>query len=158
MMKKMKSILLVLVISFASVMLCGCGDKGDIKGLMKEFESACNDLDIDAMLDCLNPKIADTVNTTLGLVGMFTDTDTDTMLDSISKALLGGTEEGENGSEFFSTIQIDVEEIDAGKNSATVDVEISYEVNGETIDKPAEFTCNYSDEDEKWYISNVSFK
>lgn len=157
-MKSVKSLLLVLVIACTSVMLCGCGDKSNVKGVIRDFETACNSLDIDAMLDCLNPDIADAVNATLGFVGIFTDKDTETMLDSISKTLLGATEEGEGGSEFFSTLKIDVEEVIAGRNSATVDAEVSYDLNGETVEKAAEFICNYSDKDEKWYISDFSFK
>ena len=79
------AVMLVLLVTMAfSVTGCQAADKTEIRTVINEFEGACNKLDFDAVLDCINPQIADKVKLALGFVGMFTNTDTSKM-DSKTK-------------------------------------------------------------------------
>ncbi len=154
-MKNIKTNMLALIILVSAVVLCGCGDKGEIKGLIKDFQMSCNELDINGMLECLNPEVEETINSAFGLVGLFTDVSTEEMLDAISEFLVGDGQGG--GIEFFQSIKIEADELEVEKNSALVNATVSYEISGEVSEEQVEITCNYTDVEEKWYISDWKF-
>lgn len=142
--------IVVLAVMIFSLGGCGKADK-EIENLMTEFEYACNTLDFDAVLNCINPKISDKIKLAAGLVGMFTETDTDEMFERLAD-YLSADEIG--GTDFFSSIKIQVEEIDAEEDTAVVSAILTYELNGEQVERRATFDCIYYIE--KWYISSFS--
>ncbi|MGN0114791.1 MAG: hypothetical protein ACI396_05650 [Acutalibacteraceae bacterium] len=147
-----KSIICVIavIVSIAMVLsLSGCGGpEKDIKNLLTEFENACNTLDFDAVLDCIDPKVSDKVKLAVGVVGMFTDSDTDELFDSLADYL---SKDDIGGKDFFSSIKIKVEKISVEDDAATVSTTLTYSVNGEETVREASFYCIYYTE--KWYIS-----
>jgi hypothetical protein len=62
------------------------------------------------------------------------------------------------GSDFFETMEIEIEEMEIERTSATVKGTITYEKNGEEKESPVTFICGYNDSEEGWYISEISFK
>lgn len=144
-------------VSVVAVVLCvammfsltGCTAKSEVKSLIKQFEKACNDLDFNAVLECINPKIADNIKTAAGFIGMFTDTDSEEMFDSLSKFL---SNDDIGGTDFFSSIKIDIKEIEIAEDTATVLTEITYEVGNEKTTREATFKCEMYNE--KWYITS----
>ena len=152
----MRKVLIPLVscILLISMMLslCSCSStKSEIKSLMGNFEEACNDLDFNAVLDCITPTVSDSIKLGAGLVGMFTKMDSDEMFEKLSDYLssddLGGTD-------FFSSIEISVDDIKVDGEDATASTLITYNVAGEHIEREATFKCVYYNE--KWYISSFS--
>lgn len=146
-----KSIISVIavIVSIAMVLSlssCGGSDK-DIKNLLAEFEYACNTLDFDAVLNYIDPKVSDKVKLAVGVVGMFTDSDTDELFDSLADYL---SKDDIGGKEFFSSIKIKVEKISVEDENATVSTTITYNINGEEMVREASFYCTYYTE--KWYI------
>ena len=157
-MKKIRIVLVALVMLISSVALCACGsDEMKIKALINEFEESCNQMDADGVLECLNPTIADLVNKGLGILDIFTEVDKDEVFDKVSDLLITGIE-GVGGSDFFETMEIEIEEMEIERTSATVTGTITYEKNGEEKESPVTFICGYSDSEEGWYISEISFK
>lgn len=150
-MRKMFVSVVAIVLSVAIVFsLTGCsGSNKEIKNLMTEFEYACNTLDFDAVLNCINPKLSDKIKIAAGFVGMFTDTDEmfESLADYLSSDNIGGTD-------FFSSIKIEVEDITVEDEAATVSAMLTYELNGEEVVREATFNCIYYTE--KWYISSFS--
>ena len=154
-MKTIKNALALILIIVLSVSFCACGNSGDIKTVTNNFEKTCNELDVNGMLDCIDPTIASGVKALTGLVGLFTNKDTDELLDSFAKVLFN--ELPENSQEFFSSINIKIGdiEIDENEENATAQAEISYEISGETYQK--EVTLEYICVDGEWYISSLDF-
>lgn len=144
------------VLLFALVLgMTACGSKtGEIKNLTADFEKACNELDLNAMLDCINPAVADGVKLATGFVGMFTDKDTDEVLDGVASLLLD--EAPDDAKAFFSSIKITTKEIEVDGENATATATIEYTVSGEDYDEEAVFQYLYTDE--QWYISDLSFQ
>ena len=146
---------LVLLVALILGCLTGCsGDRRKINGLLAEFQRACNSLDIDSILECIDPRTADVIKLAVGLYGLFSDQDTGEALRNISEALIGGL--ALRDSEFFLSIKIDPKEIRINGEEAIVSAAVQYTVNGETYDRLAEFLC--VDYLEKWYISRFDLQ
>ena len=78
--KIIRSLMCVLLAAVIVCSFAGCANS-EIKGVISDFESACNDLDFNAMSDCINPRITGVLDFASGLIGMFTEKDTEEMLD-----------------------------------------------------------------------------
>ena len=154
-MKKLKSCIALVLIIVLSVSICACGSQNnEIKTLTKNFENSCNKLDMNAMLDCIDPEVSGSIKKLTGLIGMFSDKDTDELLDSFAKVLF--SELPENSQEFFSSIKIKLDNIEIEEDSASASAEITYEISGEDNKSNANF--EYIRIDEKWYISNLDIE
>ena len=154
-MKIFKMCAALILIIVLTVSICACGDQNnEIKTLTKNFENSCNKLDMNAMLDCIDPDISGSVKKLTGLIGMFSDKDTDELLDSFAKVLF--SELPENSKEFFSSIKIKLDNIKIDEDSASATAEITYEISGEDNTSNANF--EYTRIDEKWYISNLDIE
>ena len=150
---KMCAALILIIVLIVS--MCACGNQNnEIKTLTQIFENSCNKLDMNAMLDCIDPDISGSVKKLTGLIGMFSDKDTDELLDSFAKVLF--SELPENSKEFFSSIKIKLDNIEIEEDSASASAEITYEISGEDNKTNANF--EYVCIDEKWYISNLDIE
>ena len=154
-MRKFKKFAALILIIVLSVSVCACGNQNnEIKTLTKNFENSCNKLDMNEMLDCIDPDISESVKKLTGLIGMFSDKDTDELLDSFAKVLF--SELPENSKEFFSSIKIKLDNIEIDEDSASATAEITYEISGEDNKSNANF--EYTRIDEKWYISDLDIE
>lgn len=153
-MKKTINAIVAVLLSVAIMLsLVGCiGSNREIEQLMSDFEGACNRLDFNAVLDCIDPNISDKLDLAAGIVGMFADMDKEEMFEKLAGFI---SKEDIGGADFFSSIKIDVKEIEVNEEEATVDVFLSYDFRDEVVEKEAVFSCIYYAE--KWYISNFSF-
>lgn len=150
---KMCAALILIIVLIVS--MCACGNQNnEIKTLTQNFENSCNKLDMNAMLDCIDPDISGNVKKLTGLIGMFSDKDTDELLDSFAKVLF--SELPENSKEFFSSIKIKLDNIETDEDSASATAEITYEISGE--DNKSNVNFEYTRIDEKWYISNLDIE
>ena len=154
-MKSFKSLATLFLIIALSISMCACGNQNnEIKTLTKNFENSCNKLDMNAMLDCIDPDVSGSVKKLTGLIGMFSDKDTDELLDSFAKVLF--SELPENSKEFFSSIKIKLANIEIEEDSASASAEITYDISGEDNKSNANF--EYTRVDEKLYISNLDIE
>lgn len=150
---------LVLFLSIVMIIVCivpmsGCGNQNDkISNLMAEFEYSCNSLDVDAIIDCIHPDITNKIKAAMGIVGMFTGQDSDDMLEAISTTLTNNS--NVDAESFFSSIKIDVKEINSDNSKGTAKVNLTYKVGNEEIVSETTFLCSkYND---KWYINSFKF-
>ncbi len=148
-----KSVVALTLVLAMCLTLVGCNnDKKDINNLILEFEYACNTLDFDAVLNCIDPKISDNIRLAGGVIGMFTQTDTDEMFEKLSEYLLN--DESIESSEFFSSISIDIQESEIDGENAVVSTKIKYKLADVEMEREADFYCIYYNE--KWYISDFA--
>ena len=151
----MKKIIVFTLIMTIILSLCGCSNgNNEIKKLMSEFEYSCNELDIDAMLDCVDPKISDKIKLATGIASMFTDKDSDELLESLAGMLTGDS--SLNAADFFSSIKFEISNVKTKKEAGTADAIVEYNIAGENYKKEATFEYVYSMK--KWYISGFQFK
>ena len=119
---------------------------------MTEFESACQKLDVKAMLNCIDPAIARPVSNGLSLVGLFTDIDSENLIEEVFDLLF---DKDVDPSEFLSGIQFSDIEIDRDGDTAVVKCILAAEISGEHLEYKAEI--DMIQEKDYWYISNVRF-
>lgn len=152
---KIKGIAIMVVISTMVLSMCGCNNnKGEIENLMTEFEYSCNELDINAMLNCIDPAISDKIKLATGIASMFTDKDVDALTEELVGVLSG--ENFLNANDFFSSISIETTKIDAKRETGICEAVVEYSLAGENFKKNAEFEfINTMDE---WYISSFRLK
>lgn len=151
-MKKIIALILAVMLSFC---LFGCNaEKNEIKTLTKNFESACNELDFNAMLDCIEPSVSDNVKSVTRFIGMFSDKDTDEILDKVAGVIFKGLPE--NSQEFFTSMKFAIDNIEAEENSASATAKITYEISGEPCEKNAVF--EYTLISGKWYIADLNIE
>lgn len=138
-----------LVFSFA-----GCDStESDIKKMIKNFEASCNVLDLNEMLNYINPSVAKTFNLAADIANLFTNTDTETMLDKIAAILT--SEDGWSGKDFFSSIHIEIRDIAVNGETAFAMTTIYYTMFDEAQFKDVTLRCVCKEE--KWYISGFEF-
>lgn len=150
--KKVKGIVAVLILAVMLLSFTGCKTNFEIKGLINNFENACNKMDINGILDCITPKVSEKVKMAVGIAEIFTDKSTEELLDSLSEAILGSRWEG--GIDFFKSLEIKVGDIMANGTAASVKTTVRYGTADEKKAKEATFNCVYYAE--KWYIESIS--
>lgn len=154
-MKMFKRIISVILLVVLSITVCACStQESEIKTLTKQFENSCNKLDLNAMLDCIDPDVSGSVKKLTSLIGMFSDKDTDELLDNLASVLF--TELPENTKEFFSSIKINIDDVEIEEEKAFASAEIIYDISGEENKTNANF--DYICIDKKWYISNLDIE
>ena len=153
--KSLKNIIVFLLLFVIVLSMSACDNQNnEIKTLTKNFENSCNKVDMNAMLDCIDPDISESVKKLTGLIGMFSDKDTDELLDNFAKVLF--SELPENSKEFFSSIKIKLNTIEIEDDKASASAEITYEISGEENKSNANF--KYICIDKTWYISDLNFE
>lgn len=153
-MSKRRITAVLAIITLLAVLMTGCGDKSEIKGVISDFEKACNKLDLNDMLECIDPAISGPIKMATGIVGLFSNTNSDEMLERLSDILTSGTAGG--GKDFFSSIEITVDDIDISGDKAEVGATLKYTVAGEDHETETVFKCVKSEDE--WYISSLGLK
>ena len=134
--------------------LFGCDAKSkEVESLLAEFEQACNTLDINAMLDCITPTVADPIKVGVSLYDLFVQQSDDKTLDQIAVVLSGDSKL--DGNDFFSSVKIEVRSVKADGENMLAETDLSYTLLGQTYEKDAIFTCTMNSD--KWYISGFKF-
>ena len=124
-----------------------------IKDTLTEFEYACHNLDLKAMLKCIDPEISDPIRLALSAFGAVTGKDTDDLLDMAVESVFGADYDPE---EFLSRISVTDPKLKIKKKNATVDCKIGFELGGDTFEKGA--VIRLRKVEDKWYISGIELK
>lgn len=143
------SIILIVTMAFG---MTGCVSKtSQIKDTLSEFEYACRNLDVNAMLKCIDPDISDPIRLGLALVSTFTDADYEDLVDSLFDNI-GASEFGSSfdAEDFLSTISVSDAKLKTKRHSATVTCKVNFELAGEQFKRDA--TIEMVEKDDKWYI------
>lgn len=166
----MKRIVCVLVMTALLVMsLSGCGTLEELFKLQPEPETtaasretveqmvercnaACNDMDLDGILDCVSPKIADPLRTGLDLAGKLGGQSDEELLNTLLEVL--GAERAENAGEICSTLQIEVDSVEPDGDTAQAEVSFTYFQNGQKYVGKTNVSCVCIEG--RWYISGLS--
>jgi len=135
--------------------LTGCESKSSkIKDTLSEFEYACQNLDVDAILDCIDPDIADPIRFAVALYSGATGQDYEDFLDSVFDDLVAGVFGIDfDPYDFLSTISFTDIKVKTKKDYATVTCELNFEIAGEQFKRDA--TIYMIENDENWYVASI---
>ena len=137
---KKKGILWVLLSVLLIVSLSGCkgggivGKSAECKSLINKFEKSCNEVDIQAILDCIDPKISDPIKAIVAIGGMVTDNVDEYLGDileqfgsSISE-ITGGS--GGSAKDIVASMKLTPKKYMLDKKDGSVKCKAEFEVNG----------------------------
>ena len=150
--KMVKAVALVMVVVLL-VSLGGCGQKGDIKKLMSRFETACQSLDVEGIMDCLDPTIIKPLRSILGILGMG---DLSGALGDVIDALgLTGIPDI-SSVDALQDLRLTPTDYSFGsdKTSCAVTTEIAYTLGGQEY--TATVVLNCIQVDDVWYIGGIA--
>lgn len=148
------AILLTVIMLFGTT---GCTSKSSqINDTLSEFEYACQNLDVNAILKCIDPDISNPIRLGLAIFSTIADADYEDIVDGLFDNISSLEFDFDfNAKEFLRTISITDTEVKAKKNTAVVTCKAGFELAGEYFDKYAEI--DMIKKDEKWYISSLDF-
>ena len=135
--------------------LSGCsGNTNKIRNTLEEFEYACRNLDIDAILGCIDPDVADPIRMVLALYSQATNQDyediTDTALEDVVYGIFGTDFDPDD---FLSTLSVTDAKLTVEDDLALVECVINFEIAGEKFARDsAIYLVEIRD---KWYISYI---
>ena len=155
-MKKTVTVIVsVLLIAAMMFSFAGCGAQGKVKATIKDFQKACNELDIEAAINCLDPSVSNLLNFGAGLLGALTGADAESMFDSLSSILASTAESF--GVDSFKTLKIKVNDVAA--NDATADAKVTFSYTASSGDeKTSDGTISLKNTDQGWKITAVKFR
>lgn len=142
---------LLLLLSLAG---CAGGDQRQIRSTLKTFETACQQLDLNAMLDCMDPDTAQAVRNGASLLGQVTGQSAEEVLDATAPFLFG---DDYTSSDFLRSFRLTVEDIAVAEDSATALCTLSCTLNGEEKQRDVSVRLVKLEIDGKqgWYISDL---
>ena len=149
----MKRVIVVLLAMAVMVVSSACAaDVSDIGDTLTEFEYACHNLDVRAMLNCIDPDVAEPVKFTISAYSALTGQDSEDVLDEVVIAIFGADFDPD---EFLSHITITDPKIEVKKNTATVTCVVNFELSGDMYHWDA--AIDMIKTDDKWYIAGFEF-
>ena len=149
----------VLVLGLALVLsLVGCGassDEREIRSTLKSFASACQQLDLNAMLDCMSPDAATPLRGGASLAGTLTGKTPEEILDAAVPFFFGSDYAS---SDFLRSLRLKVEDIAVAEDSPTALCTLSYTLNGEKKEGDVSIQLVKLEIDGQlgWYISSLN--
>lgn len=153
--KRFICLIVVLLLTFQFT-ACGGSAKKECQNVLDEFEYACNELDVDAMLRCINPEIADPLRIGLALYTHVTDQDIEDTVDDIGAALISSMSEVNiDAEELFQSMKLETEKIKSKGKNAVAYVKIQFETLGIEVEKYGEFDLRKVEDN--WYIESFAF-
>lgn len=147
--RRVAAVLVLAVMMMA--LLTGCGAKGEVKKTISNFETACNSLDVRAMLECVNPTLSKPILAAMDLFGM---EDTSGALDELVGLLGIFPGAGDKTAEFVKAVKIKPVDFTFNEDNdeCIVVAELSYGL-GKTENIAMEMVLK----NEVWYISGINF-
>lgn len=135
------------------MLLVGCGEKSDVKNMIERFESSVSTLDLDGVMDCVNPSVIKPIRGFLSLMGVedVNQVVADLFLElGFSYAFDTIVDQG-----MVEDFKIEPTEYRFynDKNDCVVTVRISYYLAGEYYETGVDVDCSRINE--QWYINRI---
>lgn len=161
-----KCLALCLALLYLLLVLAGCapGPEREIRRLTDSFCNAYNEMDINAMLNCLEPDLANVINgmvgLTFGLAGSITGVDLDIdpqlLYDMISVYVDIAPEQALQGQE-LPLLDIELEDIEVSGDGTWASATAQMSLLSGSQEESGTCTLYYVCYGDEWYISNQNF-
>ncbi len=163
----------MLILAMLTLCLTGCGPFGKIlkrqptptpepepvpepvetiEEMLARCNAACNAVDLEGILDCVSPKLADPLRLTLKLASSLGGKSEEELLDQLIGMLAGA--ETTDSWQVCQTLDAEVVSIQENGDEAQVALKFSFEQDGEQYTGETTATCVRIDG--RWYISKLS--
>ena len=158
-MRKSTVILLMCLMVLISLTGCGRKNKAECAQLISSFEESCNELNVNGILNCINPKISDPLKGVMAigenLLGADAAEGVSKVLESIG-AGIGSifTEDGVQMSEMLANIQLEPTKYHLKKKEGCGICKATATVNG--IDFIKNLKISVIKNNDEWYISGIA--
>ena len=146
MQKRIMAFCLAIAVMLATV---GCGAKSECKELIDNLESACNEMDVNAVLDCFNPDKVAPIKMIVNTIG----TGTENIANFVYELLGITVQEGESSEEAMETFELEPVEYDLADENGTVSCKLSFEMGDNVVEKDLVFEVIKIDD--QWYIDGL---
>ena len=150
-----KLCILSLAVILIALQLTGCGAGKECKAVVDKFETACNQLDVNGILECINPTVAKPIQTGLNFISGIVQKGSEELINLIGEALVKSDSEGVDTSEMFASMDIVVKNCKIDDDTAVVQAEITFMAFEKELTKFAEFEM--VQKEEAWYINGFQF-
>ena len=152
--KPARAIALILCLTLMAALLCGCGEKSKVQKVLSSFESACRRGDVDAIMDCCDPKVIAPIRSAMNLLGADADSLSD-LLNAIMGlgTLTGAVDENDDPVQLLKDFRIEPVDyaFNSDKTACTVTVKCSGAIYGENYTEDGTIDCVLRDG--SWYIA-----
>ena len=156
-MKRLLVTIAVFVIAFSTA---GCGSgksKEYIEGLIADMEYACNNYDVQEILDNIDPDIADPIKFAYGFGTVVTESDKDDMAEDIINSVFGGlyslgVSEKITPQTFFKSLKIEPVKYQIKKKVGRIHCRMMFESVNQHFKKFVEMEVIKFDGD--WYVES----
>ena len=123
-----------------------------VEDVIDRCNIACNNTDIEGILDCIDPQIAKPIRATLKVAKSIGGKDDEEMLNTVVGLLANS--DVEDSYDVCESLDISVESLEQDGDVATAEVKFSYELDGQKYIGTTTAKCKYIDG--QWYISKLS--
>ncbi|MBQ2061130.1 MAG: hypothetical protein II458_00425 [Oscillospiraceae bacterium] len=146
-----KGVALLMLTVLLVTSLSGCANK-EVKSLIGRFESSCQNMDVDGILDCCNPAIVSPLRGLLGILGV---KDLNGIIENLSSILGAIDFKDDSPEEVLKTLRIKPSKYvtNDAKDGCDVYATLSYTVDGKTTEKSVRITCAKGNDG--WYIKGI---
>ena len=164
-----RTVSILLAAALLALCLCGCSlfrkhteepapqveeltPQQHVEQLVSDCTDACHDMDVEGILDCVNPKLADPMRSMLKVAGMSGKSDEE-MLELVG-TYMGA--EATDYSEFCETLSTELGDVEVHGEKANTTVTYTFEQDGQTFRGEAD--VSFIRVDGQWYISTLQAK
>ena len=143
---------IILLIAVMIISFSGCGESSKVKAVISDFQTACNNMDVNAVVECIDNPIVNAVKGVSGLAGDLLDFDNE-KLNELVGDLLGDIGDIATG-DYLKTMQIKVKKVKVDGTTALATAELSGKGFGESeYTKTVVFECTRVGD--TWKIKNI---
>ena len=152
--KKISIVLAVVLVAAIALSLTACGAAGGVKKTLRTFEKACNDLNVEAALECVDPAVSGLLKLGAGFLGAISGQTSEELFTQLSSAL--GAHADTIGVESFKTMKIKTGKVTTSGDTAYAAVNLTYTgLTGQEESRDAVVKLRQSEK--TWYITGIDF-
>ena len=158
-MVRKNKIILVSLILIITLSISGCGEEKQCANQVQSFVSACNELDAEGILSCMDPSIADPIRIAFGVLGTLTGNELNDVLDGIINVLIKGLQIFNDEIEvdqIFSSMSVKIDKIEVNGEYAKVNGKVSFHLFGKQMKK--DMVVDMKETDDVWYIEKINLE
>ncbi len=123
-----------------------------VEDVIDRCNVACNNTDIEGILDCIDPQIAKPIRATLKVAKSIGGKDEEDMLNTVVGLLANS--DVEDSFEVCESLDVEVDSLEQDGDTATAELKFSYELDGQKYIGTTTAKCKYIDG--QWYITKLT--
>lgn len=156
---------LACVLMVFSLTACGSNPEREIDALNRRFCRSYNNLDMDGVIDCLEPSLADTVNAVLdlsmGLLGAAADIDLDLDAETmyaLAEVCFDIMPEEQRDAMQIPELDLELESLEVSDDGTRASGVVTLTLENDSDSQSATSEISYVNIDGDWYFANANFQ